>query len=180
MNICERRPARGMARTSDEMRALVGEFIRVTGISYEDQTEEVRKKSGVIEWQYRVGTNVIVSKNANRADRIHLNINMRFAPGDAGAMTGQNPAFARAVMEVSEVCTVCGVGHQWVREGGAVVGLAVFSHVDEEELGRARFHDAWDNVARVTGHVQKVLRANLGRLSQGGQPAEAPGGSMYG
>ena len=44
---------------------------------------KLKKKSKMIEWQFHVGTNVIVSKNANRTDRIHLNVNMRFPAKDA-------------------------------------------------------------------------------------------------
>ena len=67
-----------MAKTSEQIKALVEDFIKITGVNYEDQTEKVREKSKIIEWQFHVGSNIVVSKNANRADRIHINVNMRF------------------------------------------------------------------------------------------------------
>ena len=83
-----------MTKSSDEMKQLVEEFIKVTGINYQDQTEKVKEKSDMIEWQFHVGTNVIVSKNANRKDRIHLNVNMRFTPNDTKLLThGQSLIF---------------------------------------------------------------------------------------
>ena len=128
-----------MAKTSEEMKNLVEEFIKVTNINYEDQTEKVREKSNLIEWQFRVGTNVIVSKNANREDRIHLNVNMRFPPDDSKLLVMKNPSFSKAVMDISEICTVCNVGHQWIKENDLIVGLAIFSHVDELVLDRINF-----------------------------------------
>lgn len=66
-----------MVKTSEEMKNLVEDYIKITNIKYEDQTEKVREKSKVVEWQFHIGANVIVSKNANRDDRIQVNVNMR-------------------------------------------------------------------------------------------------------
>ena len=72
-----------MTKTSEQMKILVEKFIKITNINYEDQTEKIREKSKIVDWQFHVGTNVIVSKNANREDRIHVNVNMRFPSQDA-------------------------------------------------------------------------------------------------
>ena len=170
-----------MVKTSDEMKSLVEEFIKVTGINYDDQTQKVREKSQLIEWQFHVGTNVIVSKNANRTDRIHLNVNMRFTPQDSKLLTMGNPSFSKAIMEISEICTISKVGHQWIKDKEDIVGLAIFSHVDEEILDRVSFHNEWDNVARVAGHVQKILRSNFSSFSsQSSQSDITSEKSMYG
>ncbi|NNL59569.1 MAG: hypothetical protein HKP31_08965, partial [Nitrosopumilus sp.] len=100
-----------MVKSSEEMKSLVEEFIKITNVKYEDQTDKVREKSKLIEWQFNLGTNVIVSKNANRQDRIHLNVNMRFPPNDAKLLVIKNPSFSKAVMDISEICTITGVGH---------------------------------------------------------------------
>ena len=104
-----------MTKTSEEMKSLVMDFIKITNIKFEDQTEKVQEKSKLIEWQFRVGTNVIISKNVNRKDRIHLNVNMRFPPEDAKLLIIKNPSFAKTIMEISEICTICRVGHQWIK-----------------------------------------------------------------
>jgi len=170
-----------MIKTSEEMKTQVEDFIKITNINYEDQTEKVREKSKLVEWQFRVGTNVIISKNANRADRIHLNVNMRFPPEDSKLLIIKNPSFSKAIMGISEVCTTCGVGHQWIKSDETIVGLAIFSHVDEESLDRVTFHNVWDNVARVSGHVQKILRSNFSSFSsQTNSSDETVGKSMYG
>ena len=170
-----------MTKTSEEMKSLVVDFIKITNIKFEDQTEKVQEKSKLIEWQFRVGTNVIISKNANRKDRIHLNVNMRFPPDDAKLLTIKNPSFAKTIMEISEICTICGVGHQWIKDNNNVVGLAIFSHIDEEILDRVLFHNTWDNVSRTAGHVQKILRSNFsGFASQSNSSEETTDKSMYG
>ncbi len=99
-----------MTKTSEQMKTLVEDFIKVTNINYEDKTEKVRERSKMIEWQFLVGTNVIVSKNVNRTYRIHLNVNMRFPPEDSKLLVIKNPSFSKAVMEIGEICTTCGVG----------------------------------------------------------------------
>ena len=168
-----------MVKTSEQMKSLVESFIKITNINYEDQTEKVREKSSIIEWQFHIGTNVIVSKNANRSDRIHLNVNMRFPPEDAKLLVIKNPSFSKTIMEISEICTICGVGHQWIKDKDTIVGLAIFSHVDEEDLDRISFHNTWDNVSRVAGHVQKILRSNFsGFVTQNN--SETTDKSMYG
>ena len=93
----------------------------------------------------------------------------------------KNPLFSKAIMEVSEICTTCGVGHQWIKDGENIAGLAIFSHVDEQALDRISFHNSWDNVARVSGHVQKILRANFSGFSAQNNTIDATiGKSMYG
>ena len=170
-----------MTKTSEQMKDLVEDFIKVTNINYQDQTEKVREKSKIIEWQFHVGTNVIVSKNVNREDRIHVNVNMRFPPDDGKLLTMKNPSFSKAIMEISEICTICGVGHQWIKDNENIAGLAIFSHVDEQVLDRMSFHNTWDNVARVSGHVQKILRSNFSGFSaQSNATDETVDKSMYG
>lgn len=170
-----------MTKTSQEMKDLVEEFIKVTNIKYEDQTEKIKEKSQIIDWQFHVGSNVIVSKNANRSDRVHVNVNMRFPPQDAQLLVMKNPSFSKVIMEISEICTTCGVGHQWIKDGENIAGLAIFSHVDEQSLDRISFHNTWDNVARVSGHVQKILRSNFSGFSAQNNTTDATiGKSMYG
>jgi hypothetical protein len=169
-----------MTKTSEQMRDSVEEFIKITKINYEDQTEKIKEKSQAIEWQYRVGANVIISKNANREDRIHINVNMRFPPEDAKLLTMKNQSFSKAIMEISEICTICNVGHQWIKDKENIAGLAIFSHVDEQNLDRISFHNTWDNVARVSGHVQKILRSNFSSFSSQNRSGETTEKSMYG
>ena len=170
-----------MTKTSKEMKKSVEDFIKITNIKYEDQTEKVREKSKTVEWQFHIGANVIVSKNVNREDRIQINVNMRFPPEDAKLLVLKNPSFSKAIMEISEVCTTCEVGHQWMKDKEDIVGLAIFSHVDEQILDRVSFHNTWDNVARVSGHAQKILRANFsGFPSPNSSSDETIDKSMYG
>jgi hypothetical protein len=170
-----------MAKPTEQMKFMVENFIKITNINYEDQTEKIRGKSKIIDWQFHVGTNVIVSKNTNREDRIHVNVNMRFPSQDAKLLVMKNPSFSKAIMEISEICTTCKVGHQWIKNNEDVVGLAIFSHVDEQELNRVAFHSVWDNVARVSGHVQKILRSNFSGFSAHTNSADQTiDKSMYG
>ena len=170
-----------MTKTPQEMKDLVEEFIKVTNIKYEDQTQKIKEKSQTIDWQFHVGSNVIVSKNANREDRIHVNVNMRFPPQDSKLLVMKNPSFSKAIMEISEICTTSSVGHQWIKDGENIAGLAIFSHVDEQALDRISFHNTWDNVARVSGHVQKILRSNFSGFSAQNSSTDATiDKSMYG
>ena len=169
-----------MAKTTEQMKKLVEGFIKITNINYEDQTKKIREKSNLVEWQFRVGTNVIVSKNGNREDRIHLNVNMRFPKNDTKLLTIKNMSFSKTVMEISEICTICGVGHQWIKDKEDIVGLAIFSHVDEQILDRISFHNTWDTVARVSGHVQKILRSNFSGFSSDNTLDETTEKTMYG
>jgi len=170
-----------MVKTSLEMKELVEKFIKITNVKYEDQTKKIKEKSDLVDWQFHVGTNVIVSKNSNREDRIHVNVNMRFPPEDAKLLVSKNPSFSKAVMEISEICTICNIGHQWIKDGETIAGLAIFSHIDEQNLERITFHNVWDNVARVSGHTQKILRSNFSNFSSKNSLGEKTlDKSMYG
>lgn len=150
-----------MAKTSEQMKALVEEFIKVTKTEYADQTRQARSRNPSTEWQFHVGDNITVNKNASRDDRIHISINARFTPEESKLMVQTNPIFSRASLKISEICAICAVGHQWIKAGNELVGLAVFSHIDEKVLDRVSFHNAWDNIARVIDCAQHILRANF-------------------
>ena len=106
---------------------------------------------------------------------------MRFPSQDSKLLVMKNPSFSKAIMEISEICTICSVGHQWIKDGENIAGLAIFSHVDEQVLDRISFHNTWDNVARVSGHVQKILRSNFSGFSSQGNTTDATiDKSMYG
>ena len=170
-----------MTKTSLEMKELVEEFIKITNVKYVDQTEKIKEKSDLVDWQFHVGTNVIVSKNSNREDRVHVNVNMRFSPEDSKLLVKTNPSFSKAVMEISEICTICNIGHQWIKDVESIAGLAIFSHIDEQNLDRISFHNVWDNVARVSGHTQKILRSNFSNFSSKNNLGEETlDKSMYG
>ena len=170
-----------MTKTSLEMKKLVEEFIKITNVKYEDQTEKIKEKSNLVDWQFHVGTNVIVSKNSNREDRVHVNVNMRFSPEDSKLLIKTNPSFSKAVMGISEICTICNIGHQWIKDEESIAGLAIFSHIDEQNLDRISFHNVWDNVARVSGHTQKILRSNFSNFSSKNNLGEETlDKSMYG
>ena len=172
-----------MAKTSKEMKQLTEDFIKITNIKYEDQTEKIRGKGGTTDWQFHVGKNIIMSKRTDRTDRIHISVNMRFSPQDSKLLVMKNPSFSKAIMEISEICAVCRAGHQWIKNDEAIAGLAIFSHVDEQAMDRVSFHNTWDNVSRVSGHVQKILRSNLGGFSaqsSSGADAATVDKSMYG
>ena len=96
-----------MVKDSTEMKELVEEFIKITSINYEDQTEKIKEKSQAIEWQYRVGANVIVSKNINRKDRIHLNVNMRFPPEDSKLLVMSNASFSNFILFFAIISNIC-------------------------------------------------------------------------
>ena len=71
-----------MTKTSTEMKQLVEEFIRITNVKYEDQTEKIKQKREQVDWKFHVGTNVIESKTAKKEDRIQKNINIRIPAED--------------------------------------------------------------------------------------------------
>lgn len=181
-----------------DLKAIIEDFIRITNIDYEDQTEKIRQKSSVIEWQFRAGRKIVISKNVNRDDRIHLSVTMAFPREDAKVLVIKNPSFSKTVMQISEICTLCGVGHQWIKggdghdgknggenAGSPVIGLSITTHIDVEVLSRHAFHDVWANLTRVSSHIQKIIHSNFNELPSSVQhndsiPDGIPEGMMYG
>ena len=53
--------------------------------------------------------------------------------------------------------------------------------IDEQNLNRISFHNVWDNVARVSVYVQKILRSNFSNFSsKNNLTDETTGKAMYG
>jgi hypothetical protein len=105
---------------------------------------------------------------------------MRFPPEDVKLLVMKNPSFSKTIMEISQICTICSIGHQWMKDNENIIGLALFSHIDEQILDRVSFYNTWDNVARVSGHVQKILRSNFSGFSSPSTTDQTMDKSMYG
>ena len=43
-----------MTKTALEMKELVEEYIKITNVKYEDQTEKIKQKSDLVDWQFHV------------------------------------------------------------------------------------------------------------------------------
>lgn len=166
--------------TDKEPKRIVEESLKTLGAKYEDQTNVIRAKNQNIQWQLRIGNNYIVRKNTDNDGRIHVSVTLRFNPSDSKILVSTNPTFTKAAFEISEICTICGIGHQWINVGNDVAGLAIFDYVDELILDRVSFHKSLENIVRVLNHVQKILRVNLGEIARDSMTGEESTSSIYG
>ena len=83
---------------------------------------------------------------------------MRFPPEDSKLLVSKNPSFSKAIMEISEICTICNIGHQWIKDEELIAGLAIFSHIDEQNLDAI--------VTIITSLTSDVLSSLLEKLSE--------------
>ncbi len=168
-----------MQETNKELKQIVEEHIKILGAKYEDQTNVVKDKNQNIQWQFRVGSNFIVRKNTDNDGRVHVSVTLQFNPSDSKLLTSTNPTFMKTDFQISEICTICGVGHQWVNFGDDIAGLALFDYVDELVLDRISFHKSLENMIRVSNHVKKILHANFGNIAKDLMTGEKLTSSIY-
>ncbi|MDX1596323.1 MAG: hypothetical protein R3327_05220 [Nitrosopumilaceae archaeon] len=153
-----------MTKTSQEMRQLVEDFVKVTKVKFTDITEKAKEKSPMIEWQLHVGQALYVTKLSTREDRIQMTFALRLPPEHIGKIVTDSPSFEKIAMDINYLATVCGVFVQWIKtEKNEIRGLNLSTHLDESILTRVNFHDKWDNLARVGLQIQRIFgTARLG------------------
>ena len=107
---------------------------------------------------------------------------MRFPPQDSKLLVMKNPSFSKAIMEISEICTTCNVGHQWIKDGARILqDWQFFLTWMKKFLDRVSFHNTWDNVAQSIRTCTKILRSNFSGFSAQNNTTDATiDKSMYG
>ncbi len=157
-----------MIKTSQQMKELVEEYVRVTKVKFNDVTAHAKEKSSIIEWQLHIGQALYVTKLSTRTDRVQMTFALRLPPEHVGKIITDSPSFEKIAMDINYLATVCGVFVQWIKtEKNEIRGLNLSTHLDESILTRVNFHDKWDNLARVGLQIQRIFgTARLGSAAQ--------------
>lgn len=167
-----------MVKTSDQLKNIVEDYIKTTGVQYEDTTTQTQKLDPKIQWQFVAGKSINIRKLSNRDDRINLDYGIRLSPEhiekakklgdqDWGAFLGT----------LNELILLQGLTYRYMIKDKVVEGLLISGYVDVEELNRPNLFKVWDTLASTGSHILNKISV---KLNLGTTPTGVSGTSTHG
>jgi len=147
-----------MVKTPDQLKNMTEDYIKTTGVKYQDSTSLIQEKNKDIQWQFLVGQALHITKRASRDDRIFLHFASGFSKemiegfnqlGDKGR--------AEFINEVNEFLILVGLQNNWMLKDKQIIGLEVRAYIDAEEFDRPMFFKVWDNVMSTSNHINRKI-----------------------
>ena len=147
-----------MVKTPDQLKNMTEDYIKTTGVKYQDTTSKIQEKNKDVQWQFLIGQALHATKMASRDDRIYLHFSAGFPKemtegfkqlGDKGR--------AEFINEVNEFLISVGLQYKWTVEDKQIVGLEISAYIDVEEFDRPTFFKVWDNIMSTSNHINRKI-----------------------
>jgi len=132
------------------MKYMVEDWIKITGLKYQDTTTQMQEKNPEIQWQILVGQSMHITKMKKRDDRISIHLALGFAEdlidriqklGDLERMELFN--------SVNETIALSGLTCNWIVKDKLRAGINIRSYIDEEELTRPTLFKTLDSISAM-------------------------------
>ena len=123
-----------MVKTSDQLKNMVLDYVKLTGVTYRDTTTQTQQQYTDVEWQFLIGTALYITKLKSRDDRINFHYEIGISPQHKDGfqkIIEDEPDF---INSLNELVILQDCSPRWVKEGNDITGLEISSYVDVEEL----------------------------------------------
>ena len=155
-----------MVKTSSQLQNMTEDWIKQTGVAYEDTTKDAQAHNPEIGWQFMIGKAVSFTKLKSRDDRINIDSGAGISPAHKTAFASlTNKEINGFMLEINQFAIQCGVKCNWEVVDGNIASFVVGDYIDVEELTRSNFMKSWDN-------VNNVAKTTIAKINQVLNPEE--------
>lgn len=159
-----------MVKTPDQLKNMIEDYIKTTGVQYENKTAQVQKIDPRIQWQFVAAKSITITKLSNRDDRINLDYGIGLSPQhiEKAKQLG-NQEWGAFLGTLNELIILQGLTYRYIQKDKVIDGLLISGYVDVEELNRPNLFKMWDTLASTGRHVLNKIssKLNLGTASVG-------------
>jgi len=155
-----------MAKSSDQMKNMVEDYIKITGLKCVDNTQKVKEKFPNVEWQLGVGK-ITINKTSERNDRITVSSSVRFGKLIDKFNKLTDLEKSTAIGQINQFAVLKGVSVNWMTDSSKeqsektlshyYTGLVVNTFIDEQELDRPIFFRTFETIFAVQGVANNIL-----------------------
>ncbi len=150
-----------MTKTPDQLKNMVEDYIKITGVKYQDTTTLIQQKVPQIQWQFVIAPGLHVSKHESRDDRITFVYGIGIAPEhkeDFKKFLENEPEFINSLFELS-ILQDCSA--RVVSEENQAKGIEISTYLDVDELNRPNFYKTWDRVNSLSNHLIRKIQMKI-------------------
>jgi len=170
-----------MVKSHDQIKNMVEDYIKITGVNYKDTTEKIKEKNPDTAWQFVVGKGLHITMMKKRPDRILLHIPSIYDEKDlegVNQVLQSDPEFANSI---NEFIILRGCTNSWIKnKEGVITGFNVNIYIDSENFDRPKFFEEWDKLMITQGHVVKKIGIRFNPKQTKPTDSDTTEKSMYG
>lgn len=150
-----------MTKTSQQLKNMIEDWIKLVPITFQDSTEMVKSKDPNLEWQFLVGTALHITRMSNRQDRIFIHWSMSFADEIKEKFLINDKFSSDLAHSINGFLVSLDLSFNWVTEKESIAGLDIRTYIDVEEIDRPLFFKTWDKIVNVGGHIGNTIKRRL-------------------
>ena len=137
-----------MVKTPDQMRNMIEDWIKITGLKYHDTTIKIQEKNPNIEWQLLLDPAMHITKMKKRNDRILFHLAMGFEEKIIDEMQKLGDQEKVDLFNgINEMISLAGLTYNWIVKDKLRAGINVRDYIDEEELNRPNVFKTLDKIS---------------------------------
>lgn len=169
-----------MVKSVSQMKNMIEDWIKVTGVKYIDSTEQIKSKNPQVEWQFVIGQALHVTKMSKRDDRITIHYAIGCPPEITEKFNIKDNVGQELINEIDGFLVLLEIKPNWQTDKDHVIGLDISTYIDEEELSRPLFFKSWDKLLSASNQSIRIMTIRLHpKLSNPINPTDTSGRDIY-
>ena len=151
-----------MVKTPDQLKNMIEDYIKTTGVQYENKTAQGQKIDPKIQWQFVAAKSITITKLSNRDDRINLDYGIGISSQhiEKAKQLGDQE-WGAFLGTLNELIILQGLTYRYMMKDKTVGGLVISGYVDIEELNRPNLFKVWDTLASTGNHIINKINSKL-------------------
>ena len=145
------------------MRNMIEDWIKITGLKYQDTTAKIQEKNPEVQWQLLLDPAMHITKMKKRDDRILFHLAMGFEENiiDGMQKLGDQEK-AELFNGINEMIALAGLTYNWIVKDKLRVGINVREYIDEEVLNRPTVFKTLDKISSMGNLILRriAMRVN--------------------
>ncbi len=169
-----------MVKSPEQLKNMVEEYIKTSGVKYRDTTDKLKEKNADTAWQFVVGQSIHITLMNSRPDRIHLLDAIGFddiIQKGLNEIAKNDPEF---INSINEVIMLKGCTRTFTKKDKLITGINITSYIDSEALTRPKFYEEWDKLIALQNHLVRRISTKINPNQTKVTETDTSEKSMYG
>lgn len=133
-----------MVKTPEQIKNIVEDWIKITGIKYEDITQKQNEPG--LKWIFQVKPSLVIYMT-KRQDRVNIETQINFASEHQEATSNMSDKdFLEFINDISEHLLLADLQPVYKQNQKRIESMKIIVYMDVESLSRGHFFKMWDKV----------------------------------
>lgn len=156
-----------MSKTPDEIKKIIEEWIKITGVKYDDITLSQSPNQPNLEWALKFADFIIIYMIKGRPDRIVMDCPIGFAEEHRIATSQmEDIEFLKFANEINQLLLTADLSVNYDQDQKMIKQITIQSYIDTESLMREKFYRMLDKIGGFKGVIVQKVQIKFGIKGQ--------------